>query len=141
IQASAGISLIHADTRDGLDALREAQLALRRSKTQGGNHPVFFEHNMLAGFHERLALEQDLRAAIGSDQLFLHVQPQHDAHRRLTGGEALLRWRHPSRGMVPPDQFIALAEASGLIIELGAWVLRTGCGILFDLHREDPSLT
>ncbi len=141
IQASAGISLIHAETRDGVDALREAQLALRRSKTQGGNHPVFFEHNMLAGFHERLALEQDLRAAIGSDQLFLHVQPQHDAHSRLTGGEALLRWRHPHRGMVPPDQFIALAEASGLIIELGTWVLKTGCEILSALHREDPSLT
>ncbi|GEM_PF-4343598 len=141
IRASAGISLIHADTRDGLDALREAQLALRRSKTQGDNHPVFFEQNMLAGFHERLTLEQDLRTAIGSDQLFLHVQPQHNARGQLTGGEALLRWRHPERGMVPPDQFIALAEASGLIIELGAWVLNTGCRILCDLHREDPSLT
>ncbi|MDA8448511.1 diguanylate cyclase [Acidovorax sp. NCPPB 3859] len=141
IRASAGISLIHAHTASGLDALREAQLALRRSKTQGGNHPVFFEENMLAGFHERLALEQDLHAAIGSEQLFLQIQPQHDARSQLTGGEALLRWRHPERGMVPPDQFIALAEASGLIIELGTWVLKTGCRILADLHREDPSLT
>ncbi|AVS93787.1 GGDEF domain-containing protein [Paracidovorax avenae] len=141
IRTSAGISLIHAGTASGLDSLREAQLALRRSKTQGGNHPVFFEENMLAGFHERLALEQDLHAAIGSEQLFLQVQPQHDAQSRLTGGEALLRWRHPERGMVPPDQFIALAEASGLIIELGTWVLKTGCRILADLHREDPSLT
>jgi diguanylate cyclase (GGDEF)-like protein/PAS domain S-box-containing protein len=141
VRASAGVSLIDANTANGLDALREAQLALRRSKTLGGSNSVFFEQDMLAGFHDQLALEEDLRAAIGSDQLFLYVQPQHDARGRMTGGEALLRWRHPTRGMVPPDQFIALAEASGIITELGAWVLRSGCGILGRLRRAGLDLT
>ena len=135
IHASAGASLIDAHTIDGLVVLREAQLALRRSKTGGRGGLIFFEHAMMAGFHDRLALEEDLRAAIGSPQLFLHVQPQVDRWGAVSGGEALLRWRHPERGLVPPDQFIPLAESCGVIVELGIWVLHAGCRILVDLRQ------
>ena len=135
IHASAGASLIDAHTVDGLVVLREAQLALRRSKTAGRGGLIVFEHAMMAGFHERLALEEDLRAAIGSPQLFLHVQPQVDRWGTVGGGEALLRWRHPERGLVPPDQFIPLAESCGAIVELGLWVLHAGCRILVELRR------
>jgi diguanylate cyclase (GGDEF)-like protein/PAS domain S-box-containing protein len=138
IRASVGVSLIDELTTDGLVVLREAQLALRRSKSQGPGSMVFFEHAMMAGLHDRLALEDDLRAAIGTGQLFLHVQPQVDRNGVVTGGEALLRWQHPERGLVPPDQFIPLAESCGAIVELGRWVLRAGCEILVQM-RNDPA--
>jgi diguanylate cyclase (GGDEF)-like protein/PAS domain S-box-containing protein len=141
IHASAGASLIDARTVDGLVVLREAQLALRRSKTVGRSGLVVFEHAMMAGFHDRLALEEDLRGAIGSPQLFLHVQPQVDRRGTVIGGEALLRWRHPERGLVPPDQFIPLAESCGAIVELGIWVLHAGCRILVDLRRRGGAQT
>lgn len=130
VQVSAGVSLIDARTADPLEVLREAQLALRSSKTMLRSGPVLFESKMMSGFHDQLALEEDLRAAIGTEQLFLHVQPQVDRHGVVTGGEALLRWQHPRRGLVPPDVFIPLAEASGDIIDLGNWVLRAGCEVL-----------
>ncbi|MGF6529080.1 diguanylate cyclase domain-containing protein [Variovorax sp. PvP013] len=141
IHASAGASLIDARTVDGLVVLREAQLALRRSKTVGRSGLVVFEQAMMAGFHDRLALEEDLRGAIGSPQLFLHVQPQVDRWGAVIGGEALLRWRHPERGLVPPDQFIPLAESCGAIVELGIWVLHAGCRILVDLRRRGGAQT
>ncbi|RZL98547.1 MAG: diguanylate cyclase, partial [Variovorax sp.] len=141
VRASAGVSLIGPQTADGLVVLREAQLALRRAKTAGSGSLIFFEQAMMAGFHDRMALEEDLRAAIGSPQMYLHVQPQVDGRGVVTGGEALLRWRHPERGMVPPDQFIPLAESCGAIIDLGIWVLRAGCEILVDLRRDGGDQT
>ncbi|MCZ2495237.1 diguanylate cyclase [Xylophilus sp. Kf1] len=141
IHASAGVSVIGPATTEGQDALREAQLALRRAKLLGGGRQVFFEENMMADLHGRLALEADLRAAIGSDQFFLHVQPQVDRDGTVTGGEALLRWQHPERGNVPPDQFIPLAEACGAMVELGAWVLRAGCAVLVDMRRQGGEQT
>ena len=134
VNASVGISLLDAETADGLDVLREAQLALRRSKARGHSSLVFFEHDMMTGIHDRLTLEEDLRVAVGTEQLFLVVQPQVDRSGDLAGGEALLRWSHPIRGMVPPDQFIPLAESCGVIVELGAWVLQEGCRILGDMR-------
>lgn len=136
VHASAGVSLIDSRAADGLVVLREAQLALRRSKASGSGSLVFFEQAMMAGFHDQLSLEEDLRAAIGSPQMFLHVQPQVDCEGIVSGGEALLRWRHPTRGLVPPDQFIPLAESCGAIIDLGIWVLRAGCEILVDLRKD-----
>ncbi len=136
LQASAGVSVIGGGAGEGLDALRQAQLALRRAKLMGGARQIFFEEDMMADLHSRLALEEDLRSAIGSDQFSLHVQPQVDLQGVLRGGEVLLRWHHPLRGDIPPDQFIPLAEASGAIIELGAWVFRTSCALLVELRRR-----
>ena len=130
LHASAGVSFIDGNLPDAEAVLREAQLALRRSKSSGRNSLVFFERKMMDGFHEQLELEEDLRSAIGSEQFFLQVQPQVGRAGVSIGGEALLRWAHPLRGLVPPDQFISLAENCGAIVELGGWVLSAGCRIL-----------
>jgi diguanylate cyclase (GGDEF)-like protein/PAS domain S-box-containing protein len=141
VKGVAGVSLMGESTANPGDALREAQLSLRRAKSVGQGAVVLFEADMMAGFHERLTLEEDLRAAIGTDQFSLHVQPQVNDARRICGGEALLRWRHPVRGNVPPDQFIPVAESCGAIVELGRWVLRSGCDILAGIARVDPRMT
>lgn len=135
VRVSAGVSLMETGSTDALDVLREAQLALRRSKSTGRGSLVVFESGMMAGFHEQLMLEKDLRAAIGTGQFSLHVQPQVDRAGSVIGGEALLRWQHPQRGLVPPDQFIPIAESSGAIVELGNWVLHAGCEILARMRR------
>jgi len=141
VHLRAGVSVIDVGTGSGVDALREAQLALRKAKSQRTTRtPVLFKQDMLAEFHDRISLETDLRSAIGTDQIQLHLQPQVDGSGRVVGAEALLRWRHPTRGSVPPDQFIPLAEASGLIFELGAWVLEEGCAMLQRLRAVDNEL-
>lgn len=141
LQASAGVSFIDGNLADPEEVLRESQLALRRSKSSGRNSLVFFERKMMDGFHEQLELEEDLRAAIGSEQFFLQVQPQVGRAGVSIGGEALLRWAHPLRGLVPPDQFIPLAEACGAIVELGGWVLSAGCAILARMHAAGKRQT
>lgn len=140
VRACAGLSLLQPDTAHPQDALREAQLALRRSKARGGGSIEVFQSDMMEVLHDRLAMENDLRTAIGSEQFQLHVQPQIDVHGRLCGGEALLRWQHPQRGNVPPDQFIPLAESTGSIVELGRWVLQEGCRILARMDRAGQPL-
>jgi diguanylate cyclase (GGDEF)-like protein len=134
LQASAGVSFIDGSLADPEEVLMESQLALRRSKASGRNSLVFFERRMMDGFQEQRGLEEDLRAAIGSEQLFLQVQPQVGRAGATIGGEALLRWQHNLRGLVPPDQFIPLAETCGVIVELGGWVLSAGCRILARMH-------
>ncbi|MBL0089894.1 MAG: diguanylate cyclase [Ideonella sp.] len=134
LQASVGVSFIDGNLADPEEVLRESQLALRRSKSSGRNSLVFFERKMMDGFQDQLELEEDLRAAIGSEQFFLQVQPQVGRDGVGVGGEALLRWSHPERGLVPPDQFIPLAETCGAIVDLGSWVLSAGCAILARMH-------
>jgi diguanylate cyclase (GGDEF)-like protein len=108
--------------------LSRADLALYTSKNGGRGRFSFFEPAMQARAEARRQLEQDLRAALPLDEFELHYQPQLDlAERRLSGFEALLRWRHPERGLVPPDAFIPLAEEIGLISAIGGWVLRAAC--------------
>jgi diguanylate cyclase (GGDEF)-like protein/PAS domain S-box-containing protein len=110
------------------DVMRNADVALYVGKAGGKNrHEVFSEH-MHATAMERLTLEQDLREGIGRGELLLHYQPKVDARTgRLRGVEALVRWNHPSRGMVRPDAFIPLAEQTGLIADIDQWVLRAAC--------------
>jgi diguanylate cyclase (GGDEF)-like protein len=108
--------------------LSRADLALYASKDGGRGRFSFFEPEMQARAEARRALEQELRVALPLEQFELHYQPQVDlAHDRLSGFEALLRWHHPVRGLVPPGHFIPLAEEIGLISAIGAWVLRTAC--------------
>lgn len=128
--ASVGIALF-ADRQSGIDdLLKRADLSMYQAKAGGRNTLRFFNPEMQTSIDARVALERDLGEAIEHGQLELHYQPQMAQGDRLTGAEALLRWRHPQRGLVPPGEFIALAEESGLILALGRWVLHTACAQL-----------
>jgi len=137
IVASIGISLCPADGTTLEQLLKHADLALAQAKASGGGHHQFFTHEMRSQLSERLELEHALRRAIGTEQLFLEYQPSFELRTGLAAGfEALLRWRHPRLGIVPPAKFIPIAEHDNLVLELGAWVLRQVCRQLSEWHRE-----
>ena len=125
--ASMGISLFSNQAVSIEDVLRQADLAMYKSKAAGRNGLRFFDPGMQVAIEARMALETDLRNALLSQQLVLHYQPQADRHRRIIGAEALVRWQHPRLGLVMPTQFIPLAEESGIILQLGQWVLEAAC--------------
>lgn len=138
--ASLGMALfpVHGASRDEL--LRHADLAMYTAKGAGRNALVEFEPALAARQAERLVLRHDLRQALAAQQMFVVYQPRVGAHgRQVASVEALLRWRHPDHGLVPPDTFIALAEESGFILELGLWVLRQALQ-QFALWRADPAV-
>jgi diguanylate cyclase (GGDEF)-like protein/PAS domain S-box-containing protein len=128
VGATAGIALFPDDGEE-LDVLiQNADTAARLCKESGRGRFRFFEASMSVNASERLALESALREALGRNELDLHYQPQLElATGRLVGVEALLRWRHPTLGNVSPAKFIPIAEASGLIVEIGAWVMDKAC--------------
>jgi diguanylate cyclase (GGDEF)-like protein/PAS domain S-box-containing protein len=136
VRPSTGISLLGPAAHDAQQALLEAQLALKRAKAADRGGLALFEPGMMTELHSALALEADLRLALAAGELELYVQPQVDACDRQRRGEALLRWHNRTRGWVAPDLFIAVAEASGFIVELGRWVLQQGCAILARTHRD-----
>ncbi len=125
---SAGISLFpeHGDNADAL--IRHANIALYHGRLSGNRSHTFFMHEMGVSTNHRLDLENALRQAIGNDELELHFQPQVDLKtRRIKGMEALVRWQHPSLGLLPPGEFLPVAEETGLIINIGEWVTRKVC--------------
>ena len=128
IGVSIGIALAPADADDPETLLRHADLALYAAKAAGRRRHRFFKPEMNARAQARLALETDLRRATALNQFILHYQPLVEvASGKVTECEALLRWQHPVRGIVPPGDFIQLAEEVGLIVQIGEWVLRQAC--------------
>jgi diguanylate cyclase (GGDEF)-like protein len=125
---SIGIALSTSDGDTADRLIKNADLALYRAKTDGRGTFRFFEEEMDARAQARRALEIDLRQAVTRNQLELHYQPQIDIlTNEIVGFESLVRWRHPKRGMIPPSDFIPLAEETGIIRSLGEWVLRRAC--------------
>lgn len=128
ISASIGICMCPDHAADISDLLRNADTAMYRAKEHGKNCYRFYQPEMEGKALKRFTLENSLRRAIESDELVLHYQPQININtNRIIGFEALLRWQHPEMGVIPPTDFIPIAEESGLITPIGEWALRTAC--------------
>jgi diguanylate cyclase (GGDEF)-like protein/PAS domain S-box-containing protein len=128
ITGSVGLSVCPRDATDVESLIKYADTALYLAKEQGRNTFRFFSPDLDARVRARMHLENDLRHAVDRNEFVLHYQPQIDlASGRITGVEALLRWLHPQRGLVPPNAFIPTAEDTGLILPIGEWALRAAC--------------
>jgi len=140
VSASAGVVILRGEASTS-ELLRNADVALASAKRQGKGRYVIYRSDVHAGEVERLTFERELRTALEQDQFVLHYQPMVDSKsRRILGVEALVRWQHPVRGLVPPLDFIPVAESTGMIIPLGAWVLREACRQTQRWRTNNPGL-
>ncbi len=134
---SIGIALYPHDGADVIELLKNADTALHRAKREGSNARVFYDRQMNAATFKRLVLEGELRQAVASGQLRAYYQPKvRLADSVLVGAEALIRWLHPERGTISPNEFIPIAESSNLIVVLGNWMLETVCRQLSDWKQS-----
>jgi diguanylate cyclase (GGDEF)-like protein len=137
--ASVGLVYLGRDSTDVSTVMGNADLAMYAAKHAGGAQVCVFEPEMHDVVVARAKLQVELRRALARDEFILHYQPLIDvASGEHVGNEALVRWRHPERGLVPPGEFISIAEESDLIIPLGRWVLRTACAQTFAWHTDHP---
>ncbi|MFN2491790.1 MAG: EAL domain-containing protein [Pyrinomonadaceae bacterium] len=128
VTASIGISLFPCDAEDCESLLRNAGVALHRARMQGGNTYQFYTPDMNARALRGLALESSLRRSVENEEFVIHYQPQVDIESgEIVGNEALVRWQHPQLGLLPPAEFIGLAEKNGSIVDIGDFVMRVAC--------------
>ena len=128
VTASVGISIFPTDGEDADTLLKHADVAMYRAKDLGKNNYQFYSKDMSARASQRLLLESGLRQAMKNNEFVLHYQPQVDIHsREITGFEALIRWHSPTMGLIAPDDFVPLLEETGLIVDVGDWVIDTAC--------------
>jgi diguanylate cyclase (GGDEF)-like protein len=138
ITVTASVGIARQTTRDCIteELIRDADTAVNHAKSRGGDDVVIFDTSMRERVAERLHLERELRNALARDELLLHFQPKlRLSDRKVVGLEALLRWQHPELGTVRPDKFIAIAEDTGMIVEIGAWVIDQACAELARLRE------
>jgi len=141
LRCSIGVALYPGDAQDGVGLIKQADTAMYAAKDAGRNAYRFFTADMNARVQLRLQLETDMRRGLMDDEFFLVYQPQIEMQTgRACGVEALLRWRDPERGVIGPDEFIPIAEESGMIQALGARVLRVACRQVVQWHRLDMPL-
>jgi diguanylate cyclase (GGDEF)-like protein/PAS domain S-box-containing protein len=137
VTASIGIALSPQDGNELSQLMKNADTAMYHAKERGKNNFQFYQADMNASALERLELESDLRHALEQQEFTLFYQPQFSGDgKRLTGAEALLRWRHPRRGLVSPNEFIPVLEELGLVVEVGDWVLMEACRQLKTWHQN-----
>ncbi|PWB35431.1 diguanylate phosphodiesterase [Pseudomonas sp. SDI] len=136
VTASIGIALSPQDGSELSQLMKNADTAMYHAKERGKNNFQFYQADMNASALERLELESDLRHALEQNEFILYYQPQFSGDgKRLTGAEALLRWRHPQRGLVPPGDFIPVIEELGLVVDVGDWVIAEACRQLKAWHQ------
>ena len=133
LSASIGMALFPMGQANPEELLQQADVAMYSAKENGRENSRLFLPVMQAAVDQRLRIERGLRQAIGNDQLELYYQPQVTTDGRITGAEALVRWNHPEQGLVSPGEFIGVAEETGLIYQLGDWILRRACSELAQL--------
>jgi diguanylate cyclase (GGDEF)-like protein/PAS domain S-box-containing protein len=141
---SLGATIFHGHGSSVENLTKEADIAMYKSKNAGRNTISFFDPALQLALMERAVMEAQMREALLNSQFVLHFQPQMEGANRLVGAEALVRWQHPVKGLMGPDQFIPVAEETGMILQLGEWVLETACTQLaawaFDSRKSQLSL-
>jgi diguanylate cyclase (GGDEF)-like protein/PAS domain S-box-containing protein len=137
VTASIGVCMYPSEAQNEQALMKNADIAMYRAKEDGKNNYKFYSEEINIHTFERMALETSLRRGLERNEFFLHYQAKLDLNtKKITGVEALVRWQHPDLGVVPPDQFIPLAEDTGLIVPIGKWVLNTACAQNVAWQRE-----